>query len=115
MKIYVGNSESRIRRCAQKADSPTFRPTILSDVYGMRVTNCVVRDGLNWGEQPLINNEGYGSTNNNTTTNNHKNNNNDSSSNCRVDDQKSRNQKSFERLRPCATECQPDWSTGDEH
>lgn len=29
------------------------------DVYGMRVTNCVVRDGLNWGEQPLINNEGY--------------------------------------------------------
>ncbi|RWS31485.1 uncharacterized protein B4U80_04398 [Leptotrombidium deliense] len=28
------------------------------DVYGMKVTNCLVRDGLNWGEQPLINDEG---------------------------------------------------------
>lgn len=24
------------------------------DVYGMLVTNCLVRDGMNWGEQPLI-------------------------------------------------------------
>lgn len=24
------------------------------DVYGMIVTNCLVRDGMNWGEQPLI-------------------------------------------------------------
>ena len=29
------------------------------DIYGMKVTNCLVRDGLNWGEQPLINDEGY--------------------------------------------------------
>jgi len=28
------------------------------DVYGMKVTNCLVRDGLNWGEQPLLNDEG---------------------------------------------------------
>lgn len=27
-------------------------------VYGMKVTNCLVRDGLNWGEQPLLNDEG---------------------------------------------------------
>lgn len=30
----------------------------VQDIYGMKVTNCLVRDGLNWGEQPLINNEG---------------------------------------------------------
>lgn len=24
----------------------------------MKITNCLVRDGLNWGEQPLINDEG---------------------------------------------------------
>lgn len=27
-------------------------------VYGMKVTNCLVRDGLNWAEQPLLNDEG---------------------------------------------------------
>lgn len=24
----------------------------------MKVTNCLVRDGLRWGEQPLLNDEG---------------------------------------------------------
>lgn len=28
-------------------------------MYGLKITNCLVRDGLNWGEQPLINNEGW--------------------------------------------------------
>lgn len=28
------------------------------DVYGMLVTNCLVRDGMNWGEQPLIDDHG---------------------------------------------------------
>lgn len=28
------------------------------DVYGMLVTNCLVRDGMNWGEQPLIDDYG---------------------------------------------------------
>lgn len=28
------------------------------DVYGMMVTNCLVRDGMNWGEQPLIDDYG---------------------------------------------------------
>lgn len=28
------------------------------DMYGMRVTNCVVRDGLNMAEQQLINDSG---------------------------------------------------------
>lgn len=28
------------------------------EVYGMTVTNCLVRDGLNWGEQPLVNDYG---------------------------------------------------------
>lgn len=28
------------------------------DVYGMLVTNCLVRDGMNWGEQPLLDDYG---------------------------------------------------------
>lgn len=32
--------------------------SLVVDVYGMKVTNCLVRDGLNWGEQPLLNDEG---------------------------------------------------------
>lgn len=28
------------------------------DVYGMLVTNCLVRDGMNWGEQPLLDDHG---------------------------------------------------------
>ena len=28
------------------------------EVYGMLVTNCLVRDGMNWGEQPLIDERG---------------------------------------------------------
>ena len=28
------------------------------EVYGMKVTNCLVRDGLSWGEQPLLNDAG---------------------------------------------------------
>jgi len=28
------------------------------DVYGFLVTNCLVRDGMNWGEQPLIDDHG---------------------------------------------------------
>ena len=28
------------------------------DIYGMHVTQCLVRDGLGWSEQALINEEG---------------------------------------------------------
>lgn len=28
------------------------------DVYGLHVTDCLVRDGLGWGEQTLVNNFG---------------------------------------------------------
>ena len=28
------------------------------EVYGLRVVDCLVRDGLGWGQQPLINSEG---------------------------------------------------------
>ncbi|GBN86433.1 hypothetical protein AVEN_8376-1 [Araneus ventricosus] len=27
-------------------------------MYGLKVTNCIVKDGLGWSEQPLINNDG---------------------------------------------------------
>lgn len=32
--------------------------TDILEIYGMKVTNCIVRDGLSWAEQPLINNDG---------------------------------------------------------
>ena len=33
-------------------------PRYPQDIYGMHVTQCLVRDGLGWSEQGLINEEG---------------------------------------------------------
>ncbi|RWS17609.1 uncharacterized protein B4U79_06036 [Dinothrombium tinctorium] len=60
MKIYMSESKSEIvAENVKIGDKLTLAITIdPQDVYGMKVTNCLVRDGLNWGEQPLINDEG---------------------------------------------------------
>ncbi|EEC06231.1 cuticlin, putative, partial [Ixodes scapularis] len=60
MKIFVGDSEEEVVAENVKIGDPLTLVIMIDnqDVYGMRVTNCLVRDGLNWGEQPLINNEG---------------------------------------------------------
>lgn len=60
MKIFVGDSEEEVVAENVKIGDPLTLVISIDyqDVYGMRVTNCLVRDGLNWGEQPLINNEG---------------------------------------------------------
>ncbi|OQR69596.1 cuticlin-1-like [Tropilaelaps mercedesae] len=60
MKIYVGNSEQAVVAENVKIGDPLTLSIAIepNPIYGIRVTNCVVRDGLNWGAQPLVNNEG---------------------------------------------------------
>lgn len=29
------------------------------EMFGLKISDCIVRDGLGWGEQRLINDEGY--------------------------------------------------------
>ncbi|UYV71210.1 hypothetical protein LAZ67_8002193 [Cordylochernes scorpioides] len=60
MKIYLGNLEDRVvAEDVKIGDYLSLAVYIDSQgVYGMKVTNCLVRDGLNWAEQPLINNDG---------------------------------------------------------
>lgn len=60
MKIFVGDSEEEVIAENVKIGDPLTLVINIDyqETYGMRVTNCLVRDGLNWGEQPLINNEG---------------------------------------------------------
>ncbi|XP_055925868.1 cuticlin-1-like [Argiope bruennichi] len=60
MKIFQGEPEDGI--IAENVKIGDLLSLVISidfqDAYGLKVTNCLVRDGLNWGEQPLINNEG---------------------------------------------------------
>ncbi|XP_028967988.1 cuticlin-1-like [Galendromus occidentalis] len=60
MKIYVGNSEREVIAENVKIGDPLTLSIAIepNPTYGIRVTNCVVRDGLSWGAQPLVNNEG---------------------------------------------------------
>jgi len=60
MKILVGETNNEVvAENVKIGDQLTLAISIdYQDVYGMKVTNCLVRDGLNWGEQPLINDDG---------------------------------------------------------
>ncbi|XP_022646451.1 cuticlin-1-like isoform X2 [Varroa destructor] len=60
MRIYVGNSEKQVVAENVKIGDPLTLSVGIepNSMYGIRVTNCVVRDGFNWGAQPLVNNEG---------------------------------------------------------
>ncbi|XP_013772076.1 uncharacterized protein LOC106457228 [Limulus polyphemus] len=60
MKIFQGDFDHAfVAENVKIGDRLTLVINIdLQDIYGMKVTNCLVRDGLNWGEQPLINNDG---------------------------------------------------------
>lgn len=60
MKIVVGNGDDGyVAENVKIGDQLTLSIQIdYQEVYGMKVTNCMVRDGLNWGEQPLINTDG---------------------------------------------------------
>jgi len=60
MKIFVSDTNNEIvAENVKIGDKLTLAISIdYQDIYGMKVTNCLVRDGLNWGEQPLINDDG---------------------------------------------------------
>lgn len=56
MKIYAGNS---VAENVKIGDPLTLKINIdKQSVYGLHVTDCLVRDGLGWGEQRLVNSDG---------------------------------------------------------
>lgn len=60
MKIFSGNPDEReVAENVKIGDPLTIVITLdEQETYGIRITDCLVRDGLGWGEQKLINNEG---------------------------------------------------------
>lgn len=57
MKIY--NSEHKIANDVRIGDPLTIVVNIdKQDLYGLHVTDCIVRDGLGWGEQRLVGEDG---------------------------------------------------------
>ncbi|XP_075218825.1 zona pellucida domain-containing protein piopio [Lycorma delicatula] len=60
MKIFTGDPrEQEVAENAKIGDPLTMVIAIDSqDVYGLKVSDCLVRDGLGWGEQRLIDSDG---------------------------------------------------------
>lgn len=60
MKIFSGNPVDREVAENVKIGDPLTLVVSLDeqDTYGIRVTDCLVRDGLGWGEQNLIDDDG---------------------------------------------------------
>lgn len=60
MKIFSGDPTARdVAENVKIGDPLTLVISIdEQDTYGIRVTDCLVRDGLGWGEQRLINDAG---------------------------------------------------------
>ncbi|GAB6027575.1 hypothetical protein CHUAL_001814 [Chamberlinius hualienensis] len=60
MKIHLSQiSMEHVAENVNIGDNLTMHVTLgKQDIYGMKITNCFVRDGLNWNEQLLVNEEG---------------------------------------------------------
>ncbi|XP_015904390.2 cuticlin-1 [Parasteatoda tepidariorum] len=60
MRIYSGRLDNHV--VAEHVKIGDYLTLVIGidkqDFYGLKVTNCIVHDGLSWSEQPLINNEG---------------------------------------------------------
>ena len=61
MKIFYGEpTEGTVAENVKIGDPLSLVVTIDDqDIYGMHITECLVRDGMGWTEQDLINEEGY--------------------------------------------------------
>lgn len=61
MKIFYGDpSLHEVAENVKIGDPLTLVISIdKQDVYGLRISDCLVRDGLGWGEQRLIDEEGW--------------------------------------------------------
>lgn len=58
MKIY--NSEHKIADDVKIGDPLTIVISIdKQELYGLHVADCIVRDGLGWGEQRLLSDDGW--------------------------------------------------------
>ncbi|XP_066946186.1 cuticlin-1 isoform X2 [Macrobrachium rosenbergii] len=60
MRIFAGSPADKAVAENVRIGDPLTMVITLDDqeIYGMKVTDCLVRDGLGWGEQMLINSEG---------------------------------------------------------
>lgn len=60
MRIFSGDPDKKeVAENVKIGDPLTLVITLdKQDIYGLRVTDCIVRDGLDWGEQKLLNKEG---------------------------------------------------------
>ncbi|UYV69002.1 hypothetical protein LAZ67_6001981 [Cordylochernes scorpioides] len=60
MQIFLGDPEdNQLAENVKIGDQLSLMISLeQQDIYGIKVTNCLVRDGLNWGEQPLIDEAG---------------------------------------------------------
>lgn len=60
MKIFSGDpNQKEVAENVKIGDPLTLQVSLdQQGTYGIRVTECLVRDGLGWGEQKLINEDG---------------------------------------------------------
>lgn len=60
MRIFAGTPDEKLVAENVRIGDPLTMTISLDDqeIYGMKVTDCLVRDGLGWGEQLLINSDG---------------------------------------------------------
>ena len=59
MRIYSNSADKTVAENVKIGDPLTLDISIdEQDIYGLKAVDCIVRDGLGWGEQPLINSEG---------------------------------------------------------
>ncbi|XP_069159057.1 uncharacterized protein [Procambarus clarkii] len=60
MRIFAGSPSDKAVAENVRIGDPLSMVISLDDqeIYGMKVTDCLVRDGLGWGEQMLINHDG---------------------------------------------------------
>lgn len=60
MRIFAGSTTDKAVAENVRIGDPLTLVISLDDqeIYGMKVTDCLVRDGLGWGEQMLINGDG---------------------------------------------------------
>lgn len=61
MKIFSGDpTQHHVAENVKIGDPLTLVISIdKQEMFGLKISDCLVRDGLGWGEQRLINNEGY--------------------------------------------------------
>ena len=60
MHIYAGDSMEHVTAENVKIGDPLTLVVALDqqEIFGMKVTDCSVRDGLGWSEQVLLNDQG---------------------------------------------------------